>query len=365
MKIIFCNITPMNRYEGATEKDKITKGAGAWVKENLDAHEKWNFLNQNGKCYGFVQNKDGVFHIERMERVSHAEDYTDNVTVIWCAPKSDGTTVIVGWYEKARVYRYYQTGVFTLLTGIDRSYFTEAKAEDCYLLPLEERTYVIPRASKDGAGKGFGQSNFYYAESEYAKDVLVPGVMSYIEAHRKGRINHMSSEYLPLEHYDDVFTQEEADLADEYEATMNYEALLPLSYKLYFGLGKEDEAYWIATCLTELHQYDEAIKWYKKMIEYEGDEIDTLMYLGALYFQTGAIEDARDTLEKVQMMESLGEDQQNKVLLPMLADVYHVCGDFEKGVTTLNRIMAVSKDVEYIEYLRETKKIWLEEASNH
>ena len=66
MKIIFCNITYMNRYMGITDDDSTNKG-GSWVVKNEDAHEQWNFLNYNGNCYGFVMNPGEQFAIERID----------------------------------------------------------------------------------------------------------------------------------------------------------------------------------------------------------------------------------------------------------------------------------------------------------
>ena len=152
MKILFCNITYMNHYVGNIEED-IPHGGGAWVKKHKDAHEKWNFLNVNGNCYGFVMNKGDQFHIERMEGVSRQEAQAEDITVVWCAlkPTEDGTqeTVIVGWYEHALVHRYYQNS-FRSPFGLDRDFFVTAKAEDCYLLPENKRTYTIGRAAVDG-----------------------------------------------------------------------------------------------------------------------------------------------------------------------------------------------------------------------
>ena len=125
MKILFCNITYMNHYIGNIEED-VPQGGGAWVKKHKDAHEKWNFLNINGNCYGFVMNAGDQFHIERMAGVSRQETQTEDVTVVWCAlkPNTDGAqeTVIVGWYEHAVAYRYYQNSCALNLKGLLNNY---------------------------------------------------------------------------------------------------------------------------------------------------------------------------------------------------------------------------------------------------
>ena len=64
-------------------------------------------------------NKGEQLHIERLDGVSNRESQTDDVTVVWCALKSiendETEMVIVGWYEHACVYRYYQSSVGSLL----------------------------------------------------------------------------------------------------------------------------------------------------------------------------------------------------------------------------------------------------------
>ena len=185
MKILFCNITYLKNYTGITNEDMPNNG-GAWVEKNKDAHEQWNFLNQNGYCYGFVMNKGEQFTIERIDKNYSKAAVIDDVSIVWCAlkPNPNKETVIVGWYEHATVCRNFQESIVTPLSGIDRMYFCRAKAEDCYLLPEDLRTFQIERASKAGKGKGFGQQNYWYAESAYAREALIPSVIDFLEANK-------------------------------------------------------------------------------------------------------------------------------------------------------------------------------------
>ncbi|MBQ5712816.1 MAG: tetratricopeptide repeat protein, partial [Oscillospiraceae bacterium] len=247
MKILFCNITYMNHYTGNIDED-IPQGGGAWVKTHKDAHEKWNFLNVDGNCYGFVMNQSEQFHIERIEGTSRQETQTEDVTVVWCALKPSGDTVIVGWYEHATVYRYYQSSIPTPV-GLDRDYFVQAKADDCYLLPEELRTYPIGRAATDGKGRGFGQSNFWYADSEYAKENIVPGVVSYLQANRQHRINKCCAEYRAPIDLDIPLSEKEDALATEYYDGNEYMRFLPLGYRAYHHAPTGDNAFFIATAL--------------------------------------------------------------------------------------------------------------------
>lgn len=48
-RVVFINLTEMDRYDGLVEG---LKGSGSFVNEKGYGHEMFNFLNDNGKCYG-------------------------------------------------------------------------------------------------------------------------------------------------------------------------------------------------------------------------------------------------------------------------------------------------------------------------
>ena len=157
MRIIFCNVTYLRYYDGRVAGELKPKKGGRWVHENEDAHEKWNFLNMDGKCYGYVQGNSEQMHIEKLDKVYSQQNEADDITVIWCASDEENRTVVIGWYEHATVYRYLQDMSITPVTGIERCYWFSTKAENAYLLPEKDRVLEIGRASKTGAGTGFGQ----------------------------------------------------------------------------------------------------------------------------------------------------------------------------------------------------------------
>ncbi len=177
MNILFCNIAWMKHYEGITEEDKPRDG-GSYVTENGNAYESNNFKNYNGKCYGYVR-VDGSINLQKYYcDATKNTPYLDDVLIVWCAKSEHQGTVIIGWYKHARVYRDEQN---LYINGEDLYYRFEANADDCILLPEEERIYPIGRAKKVGKGKGFGQSNVWYANAEIAQKEVVPEVIKYIE----------------------------------------------------------------------------------------------------------------------------------------------------------------------------------------
>ena len=361
MKILFCNITYMNHYVGNIEED-IPHGGGAWVKKHKDAHEKWNFLNVNGNCYGFVMNKGDQFHIERMEGVSRQEAQAEDVTVVWCAlkPTEDGTqeTVIVGWYEHALVHRYYQNS-FRSPFGLDRDFFVTAKAEDCYLLPENKRSYTIGRAAVDGKGKGFGQSNVWYADSEYARENIVPEVVAYLEANKTWRINRIATDFLEPVDVATPLTEKENALADEYYDDNEYVKFLPLGYRAYIHNPIADNAYFIAAALKELHQYEKAIEWFSKVIELEGDSWSVTSNLPYLYMECAKPTEAIATATKLLTFAEADELAVKHEIYSILADNTFNAGNIDGAICWLDKIIAESDDQELVEHTKQTREDWI------
>lgn len=201
MRILFCNITWLKYYKGLDYPGEIIPiTGGAFVKENKDAHEKYNFdivhleetedFPEGDYCLGFVETKTtkanrNQLHIEKINGCAKAinQNFVDDILVIYCATHdSHGHTAVVGWYNHARVYRYYLECEFDSNVP-DEKYFQAynaiALADNCVLLPISERSRVtkwkVPRRTQ-GASYGFGQSNVWFAEdnsdNRYLSDFL-------------------------------------------------------------------------------------------------------------------------------------------------------------------------------------------------
>ena len=179
-KVVFCNIAWMKLYSGITDNDQ-PKNGGAFVKENNDACESFNFYPYNHYCLGYVRAPGQRLNLARVEDVPDYVNKIDDVTVIWVATNDTGRH-IVGWYEHAEMYRYYQE-FYDSVNGVDRCwcYNFAASEKDVYLIPEELRNFRILSASKAGAGLGMGQSNLWYADSVITKEKFVPKVLEYLE----------------------------------------------------------------------------------------------------------------------------------------------------------------------------------------
>lgn len=195
MRILFCNIAWMKYYHGNCEDDRPVHG-GSYVEQTNNANECNNFLpvsievNDFFKedvpyCFGSFETKctrkdtQNQVHIEKIRGCESLQnsDFADNILVVWCAKSCRNDTVVVGWYKKATVFREYRE-----LQGSDESdddyiryYNIVAKAEDCILLPEDERfrkLWNVPRAQKKGISYGFGRANVWYAAENSAEEYL-------------------------------------------------------------------------------------------------------------------------------------------------------------------------------------------------
>ena len=181
-KIVFCNIAWMQHYHGITENDK-PKNGGSFVTKTGDAWESLNFFPRNHVCYGYVQHKGNNLNLARVEKGADAAEAIHDVTVVWVATSETGRR-IVGWYEHADMYREWQNFFDNTLGEAHTSWdhVFQAKEHNVFLIPEEERDFEIPTASQAGQGRGMGQSNIWYADSDSVRTKFIPKVLDYLQA---------------------------------------------------------------------------------------------------------------------------------------------------------------------------------------
>ena len=188
-RILFCNISYMKEYDADVYQETPSNG-GRYVLETGDAIEKYNFHKyEDGYCRGFVETKykDGYkgmrepkkMHLEEIDCNYKFADEIDHVLVIFCAKKNDekNSTVIVGWYEDATVYRNRQ------FMG-NRQFNILARCENVQLLQEYQRTMPVPRSKSNEEHIGFGQSNVWYANKEHHVE-FVDNIISYVSMYKK------------------------------------------------------------------------------------------------------------------------------------------------------------------------------------
>ena len=357
MRIIFCNVTYLRYYDGRVVGELKPKKGGRWVQENEDAHEKWNFLNMDGKCYGYVQGNSEQMHIEKLDKVYCQQDEANDITVVWCASNDENKTVVVGWYEHANVHRYLQSMPVTPVTGIERCYWFSTNAENAYLLPEKDRTFEIGRASRTGAGTGFGHQNYWYAESEYAKENVIPKVLEFIEKHRNNRINTLNDVFEQPEDLSPL-SDDELKYIEELEDEGNEKVYLPYAYRIYANQPSADNAYAVAVTLRNLFQYERAIPWYEKTLEMDPEDWETAGFLAYIYSQCGKYEKTIQMAEKLLTFGKASEADARDEVYCMLADAHFFNGDIENAFYWQDRILKESKNKGLIAHTKEIQNNW-------
>lgn len=122
----------MKNYQGITDDDYI-HGGGKYVSEHKFGHEIFNFTEHDGYFYGYVQPPGYVINIDRLG-AHPGDDWIDDVLVVWVATAPEGGSVIVGWYQHARIYRYHQNaprGSKRTYKGERLGYYCKAKVTNC------------------------------------------------------------------------------------------------------------------------------------------------------------------------------------------------------------------------------------------
>ncbi len=173
-RVLVCRTAWMDFYEGL-RGDKAV-GGGAYVEEHGSGHEVFNFRREPGGVYrgyvrppGHFRVKDQRINIERLGAAPD-DDRVQNVAVFWTATDPAlGGTKVVGWYDKATVYRGWRPSPRKRLAeGKDTGFMVEAKK--AVLIPSDDRMFTLPRAT--ALQTGIGQSNVWYPPTEWATKLL-------------------------------------------------------------------------------------------------------------------------------------------------------------------------------------------------
>ncbi len=163
VKILFCNIGWMKKYEGERDDDRRPEGGGSHNIENI-GFEACNFREIGSQVYGYVQNVNNptTINLERITKKKEDEKnkFISGVTVIWTAtnPYSNDGRVVVGWYKNATVYHCTKESPIQWRKDKDACYNISASASDVTLLPINKRTLSLPK------GKHCMARNVWYAD---------------------------------------------------------------------------------------------------------------------------------------------------------------------------------------------------------
>lgn len=184
MKLLLCNVAWMKRYEGIANDDRPING-GKFINDHGYGSEVLNFQRNRRYVYGFVQATNGTININRLE--PDAEDYVDDVLVVWRATSSEGA-VVIGWYKKARVFRHEQEANLKRVFEYEEQehypgWYIRAKFQDAFLIPARDRAFKVPVTHE-----GFGSRSFVSYLQNTNKEVqkFKKELLDYIERAEKG-----------------------------------------------------------------------------------------------------------------------------------------------------------------------------------
>ena len=274
-KIIFCNIAWMKKYRGMNEDDKPVNG-GKFVDDTGTAYECYNFFPVNHLCYGYFQAPGQQLNLKRIDKTIGNSDVLQDVTVVWVANRK-----IVGWYDNAEVFKFWQSFNEPEFDKNHENWdhWCKAHEENVHLVPPKERIFSIPSAATNGTGKGMGQSNIWYADSDWAKENFLPSVEKYLE-NLSGKY---PIEYLTREETNQKISstkipkQELFDRAcDMLNVDQNLRALKVFNYLIYNYVSPYKVClakFYRGYALEKLLLYDEAIETYKRVL-WEFENLD-------------------------------------------------------------------------------------------
>ncbi len=345
-KILFCNVAWMKDYIGVSENDKPING-GKYPETLGTGGEIYNFLDNNGKCYGFVMVGGNMALQDHYKDVKSTDEFVDDVLVVWVATNENSQTRIVGWYKNARVYKSNKETTF--FTSLDHSiyYNIVANAMDCYLLPVEDRTFPIDRANVVKGG-GFGQSNIWYAESEHARANIVPKVLQYIDKYEGGYSNFVyNNDFIEEDikniKFLDDFKKLYQEGINEFEENYYYDALI--HFKAAQRIDEPIELLRkLGQSLFYLFRCDEAIEMFNRVISIEGESMDSLSFIMMSYDWKGDRENTSEYAKKViAFPNNSKEDIEEKIFTyEVLFNIYIHEQKFEiveKTITNLSKYL--------------------------
>jgi 5-methylcytosine-specific restriction protein A len=168
-KIVFVTLDWMKFYKGITEDDIPLGTGGRYPKDQK--HEIYNFLEEDGKCYGYTP-PYGKINLKEIcaSGIKINPDgykYIDNVLVVFIGSKKDGKKRrVVGFYLDAIVFNkcYENKNPKRIIHSNNTfaGYNVIAEAENAFLFAEDaERKIEIPYSRTDGFG--YGMHNVWYA----------------------------------------------------------------------------------------------------------------------------------------------------------------------------------------------------------
>ncbi len=314
MKIVFINVPWMKYYTGEGDEETLVPSCG------------YNFQNVNGYYYGYGEGLDEI-PIEQFEGVTEADDFADDVTVIWTAHNRKGENKVIGWYKKATIYRKMSE---TLSLDSERTVFKysiKAPAREALLLPVEFRL-LDAQPMEEG---------LYFEKDEK----VIRDIAMYVHNYQDDQMNFVLKEkdlngvsILNFPEYEmyfakaDEFLQKDLygraircfnkAISEEPELAIGYECkgsiLLSLKmydealaiYKKVLELEPDNEGaiYCMALISGLLGQYEESLEYYNTYLKMRKSDMNALAERGIVYYHLNQFEEAKRDILKAYKKEN-------------------------------------------------------------
>ncbi len=307
MNLLILPVGWMNAYNGVTPQDPYL---------GINEKEAYNFSPYDGFCYGISSLVPQI-----------QEEKLEDVLVVWISQDEyEESSVIVGWYQHAAIYQKEQVEYDKYAIGRELHYTVKAKAEDCVLLPLEERNFTVSEQQKQNP-------EFLSRVANYALSYPLERRINLVYDERT--ISAVLQD--PGLNYDELM--EAGD--DSIEEEDYYRALV--CFNTAFHLQKNIDAIFnIASMLESLFCFQEAILVFEKLRELEGDEPDTLDNLLNLYLQTRQYEKALEVCDN--LIDQSEEEEEVCGLLCAKTDIFTGLGQIPLALECLDFILDHSDD---------------------
>ena len=325
----------MKKYMGITDSDK-PKYCGSFVTEQNAGSDIFNFSEYNGKCYGYVHHEGDLVLPEHVAQNFNLEDDQDDmiegVLVVWCSFKDKNSARIVGWYKNAVLYREEQYQPSFTNPDYELDYFFEADSKDCFLLPENQRNFKIERAAKAGKGRGFGNTDIWFADSPYARNDLIPKVADYIESYDGPRDNFILTDEMIRALPEEI----KAAPAGEEKAAQPQET------------AAEQQQMFIQKGLKffEQEEYPAALSWFNAACRVK-ETPEVLYYTAFCLYNLSAFDKARVLLEK-----SLESGPESPAAMELLAFCSDMTGDWDMTIKYLEKLLDLTQEESAREEIR-------------
>jgi len=163
--LMFVRTAYMSEYKGITKNDKPYNGS-SYLEDSQLVNEANNFKSYQNLCYGFFMIQ-GDLNLKRLGG-SKDDDYVDDILVIIVASSPQKGSLIIGWYDHARVYKKTQQLPKTLKKDRRKLFNMRAEAKDCFLVPERERIKLFPDDFPAKMRRNFN----WYAEDKEDKKIV-------------------------------------------------------------------------------------------------------------------------------------------------------------------------------------------------